>query len=123
MLKKCILGCIALFFALGSFSFTYCTEIGSGPTAEGSRTITISDGISMVLRDSRLVKIEISDKDMSFEDTLIALSPLLPHLSTSMTKTYNQYIPAMIFGATNVPMGDKNPLSWGIDIYFLLIYW
>ena len=116
-MKKCVLGVIVLFLIFEWFNFVYCAEISSGPVAEGSRTITISDGISMVLRDSRLVKIEISDKDMSFEDTLIALSPLLPHLNTSMTKTYNQYTPAMIFGATSVPMGDKDPLSWQIDIY------
>jgi len=71
----------------------------------------------MVLRDSRLVKIETAGKDMSFEDTLIALSPLLPHVSANITKTYNQYVPEMIFGRTAVPMGDKNPLGAGVDIY------
>ncbi|MFA6321694.1 MAG: TolC family protein [Candidatus Omnitrophota bacterium] len=84
---------------------------------DAARTITISDGISMVLRDARLIKIEISNKDMSFEDTIIALSPLLPHVNLNMTKTYNQYTPAMIFGATSVPMGEKDPLSWGINVY------
>ena len=71
----------------------------------------------MVLKDSRLIKIEMSEKDISFEDTIAALSPLLPHININMIKTYNQYTPEMIFGPMNVPMGDKNPLSWGIDIY------
>jgi outer membrane protein TolC len=85
--------------------------------SEASRLITITDGISMVLKDARLIKIELAGKDISFEDTLVALSPLLPHLNITMSKTYNQYTPAMIFGATSVPMGDKDPAAWGIDIY------
>ena len=116
MLKKCVLGLIALFFIFGCSDFVYCSETISDRAVEDGRILTISDGISMVLRDSRLVKIEMSDKDMSFEDTVIALSPLLPHLSASMLKTYNQYTPTMIFGATSVPMGDKDPLSWEINI-------
>lgn len=116
MLKKYIFRLIVLFLISGWLGPAYFTKMLFAASEE-NRIITISDGISMVLRDSRLVKIEISNKDMSFEDTIIALSPLLPHLNTSMTKTYNQYTPAMIFGGTNVPMGDQNPLSWGIDIY------
>jgi outer membrane protein TolC len=107
--KRYILGLSVFFFIYGSFNFV--------SAAENNRIITISDGISIVLKDSRLIKIEISDKDMSFEDTVIALSPLLPHLNMNMIKTYNQYTPAMIFGAMDVPMGNKDPLSFGIDIY------
>ena len=117
MLKRCIVGFIIFLFVCAGFNSAYSADAIPGSAAEESRVITISEGISIVLKDSRLVKIEISDKDMSFEDTVIALSPLLPHLSTSMTKTYNQYIPAMIFGGINVPMGDRDPLSWEIDIY------
>ena len=108
---------ILLIFMAGCTARILAEEVPPKAPVISQRLITLSNGIFLVLRDSRLVKIEISDKDMSFENTVIALSPLLPHLSTSMTKTYNQYTPAMIFGASSVPMGDRNPLSWGIDIY------
>lgn len=117
MLRRSVFGILALFLISGCIDFAYCMEVISGSDGTESRILTISDGISLVLKDSRLIKIEISDKDISFEDTIIALSPLLPRLSMNIVKTYNQYTPAMIFGSTNVPMGDQNPLSWGIDIY------
>jgi outer membrane protein len=117
MLKRCIFGLTACLFVFGYSNYVYCAEIPVTQVVKGDRLITISDGVSIVLKDSRLINIEISDKDMSFEDTLIAISPLLPHLSMSMAKTYNQYTPAMIFGAGSVPMGNKDPLSAGIDIY------
>ena len=115
-LKK-ILSVVVIIFTLSSSSNSYGSEILTGQAEKDVRSLTISDGISIVLKDSRLINIEISDKDMSFEDTLIALSPLLPHLSMGMVKTYNQYTPAMIFGANDIPMGNKDPLTAGIDIY------
>ena len=63
----------------------YCAQVA------GARTITITDGISKVLQDARLIKIELAGKDISFEDTLAALSALLPHLNIIINKTYNQF--------------------------------
>ena len=117
MLKKCVLGLIALFFIFGCSNFVYCTELISGSAVKDNRVLTISEGISKVLKDSRLIKIEISDKDMSFEDTVIALSPLLPHIRMNMAETYNQYTPAMLFNSMIFPMGNKDTLAFGIDIY------
>ena len=91
--------------------------IPASRSGAGGRTVTIFEGVKIILKDSRLIKIEKSGKDMAFEDTVLALSPLLPHLKVDMIKSYNQYVPAMIFGATSVPMGDKDPISWGADIY------
>jgi len=71
----------------------------------------------MLLKDSRLIKIELASKDMSFEDTVAALSPLLPHLSANVAKTYNSVTPAMLFGSTSVPTSDKDPINWGVDVY------
>ncbi|MBF0216398.1 MAG: TolC family protein [Candidatus Omnitrophica bacterium] len=86
--------------------------------AEGQKTsITIDEGISRVLKDSRLLKIEIAGADMSFEDTLLALSKLLPHISASINKTYNQYTPEMLTGLSRMPTGEKEPLAYGIDVY------
>ncbi|MDD5422599.1 MAG: TolC family protein [Candidatus Omnitrophica bacterium] len=116
MFRK-ITSCIMAFLIIGLPPNAYSAEIPPNPVEKDGRLLTIPEGISIVLKDSRLVKIETADKDMSFDDTLSALSPLLPHISGTISKTYQRYVPAMMFGATDVPMGDKNPLAGGFDIY------
>lgn len=108
---------IFILFAVSSSPCVYSAELPDSAGEKGARTLTISEGISIVLKDSRLIKIEMADKDMSFDDTLMALSPLLPHLSANLSKTYNRYTPEMMFVSMKVPMGDRNPLSGGFDIY------
>ena len=104
-------------FISGCFNYVYCAETFSVPMEEGGRVLTISDGIDMVTRDSRLIKIELAGKDMSFEDTINALSPLLPHITMNAAKTYYTFTPEMKFSGVVVPMGEREPTSWGIDIY------
>lgn len=116
MFKK-ITPCIMAFLIIGLSCVAYSAEISPSTIEKGGRLLTIPEGISIVLKDSRLVKIETADKDMSFEDTLLALSPLLPHISGNISKTYQQYVPTMLFGNFAAPTGDKNPLSGGFDIY------
>lgn len=117
MLSKRILLVSFISFTLGLPLCAYGSDITAGPLEKDGRLLTIPEGLSLVLRDSRLVKIETADKEMSFDDTLLALSPLLPHISAHISKTYNSYTPEMKFGAMTVPMGDRNPLSGGFDIY------
>ncbi len=114
--KKTILSCLVL-FTLGITAFSFGADFPADPVGKGGRLLTIPDGLSLVLKDNRLIKIENAGKDMTFDDTLIALSPLLPHLSANMAKTYNRYTPAMIFGGMDVQMGDRNPLTANVDIY------
>lgn len=103
---------IGVFFCSISFA-----EIPKDLYGSGARLITIREGIGLVLKDSRLIKIETAGKDMSFDDTIMALSPLLPHLGANIGKTYNDHAPEMIFGGMAVPMGDRNPLAGGFDVY------
>ncbi|MDD5422375.1 MAG: TolC family protein [Candidatus Omnitrophica bacterium] len=117
MISRKILALIMVFFAAGFPFRAECAELSNNTADKCGKLLTIPEGVSIVLRDNRLLKIEIAGKDMSFDDTLIALSPLLPHLSAHISKTYNRYAPAMSFGALEVTMGDKNPLSGGFDIY------
>ncbi|MFA6142670.1 MAG: TolC family protein [Candidatus Omnitrophota bacterium] len=120
MISKKIMLPVFIIFVISLPFCAYGAELLNSPGEESGRLLSIPEGISIVLKDSRLVKIEMAGKDMSFDDTLLALSPLLPHLSANITKTYNSYSPAMMFGATAVPMGDQNPLSGGFDIYITL---
>ncbi len=84
---------------------------------EGSRLVTLSQGIQMVLKDSRLIKIALPDNDMAYQDSLIARSALLPQLNVSLTETFNYFQPAMKFGSSNVNTANKEALAYGFDVY------
>ncbi len=84
---------------------------------EGARFITISQGIRMVLKDSRLIKIALPDNDMAYQDSLIARSALLPQLNANLTQTFNRFQPAIRFGSSNVKTADKDALAYGFDVY------
>ena len=85
--------------------------------AQEDKLITIPQGIAMVLRDSRLIKIAGLDNEIAYQESLISRSALLPHLSILMSKTFNQYQPKQKFGSQTVPIADKEPFSFGIDVY------
>ncbi|MDD5633747.1 MAG: TolC family protein [Candidatus Omnitrophica bacterium] len=116
ILKKTVFLILTL-CTIAFYCCSSCAEISAGVDSKSGELLTIQQGIVLVLKDSRLVKIEMADENMSFDDTIVALSPLLPHLSANIAKTYNMYTPTMIFGGMEVPMGDKNPLSGGFSIY------
>jgi len=99
------------------FQFSGAKEALSGPVGEGGRVITISQGIEMVLKDSRLLKIALSDNEMAYQDSLIARSALLPHLSVSAAETYFKFQPAAKFGTQAVNTAQRNSFSYGFDVY------
>jgi outer membrane protein len=80
-------------------------------------TITISDGIAKLLKDSRLIKVSLPDADMAFEDTQIARSALFPHLSASVSQSFYQFQPAAKFGTTAVFTANRDPFAFGVDLY------
>jgi len=84
---------------------------------EGARLVTISQGIKMVLKDSRLIKIALPDNEMAYQDSLIARSALLPQLNANLIQTFNQYQPAMKFNSSSVNTADKDALAYGFDVY------
>ncbi|MDD5072599.1 MAG: TolC family protein [Candidatus Omnitrophica bacterium] len=81
------------------------------------RLLTIQEGISIVQKDSRLVKISSFDNDMAFQDSMIARSVLLPHLNIGAAQTFNNNKPEMKFGGMVVPTSDQNPYSFGANVY------
>ncbi|MDD5669164.1 MAG: TolC family protein [Candidatus Omnitrophica bacterium] len=97
--------------------FVYGAEISSEPEAKISNRITIQEGISRVLKDNRLIKITFFDNDMAYQDSLAARSVLLPQLNLTAVKTYNRYQNKMKFGSQEVPTSDKDPFSFGVDVY------
>jgi len=85
--------------------------------AEGARLITLSQGIRMVLKDSRLIKIALPDNELAYQDSLIARSALLPRLRANLTQTFNRFQPAMKFNSSSVNTADKDALAYGFDVY------
>ena len=82
-----------------------------------ARRISISEGIKIVLRDSRLIKIALSDNEISFQDSLVSRSALLPHLNAFADRTFLRFQPVSKFGSAEVPTADKEYSSYGFDVY------
>jgi outer membrane protein TolC len=97
--------------------FVYGGEIAADPEAKNGKLITIPEGIARVLKDNRLIKITLFDNDMAYQDSLAARSVLLPQFNLAAVKTYNQYQNKMKFGSQEIPTSDKDPFSFGVDVY------
>lgn len=115
--KKQLALIILLFISVNCPHFGYSAEITADPEKNSSRLITLQEGIVLVLKDNRLIKITLSDNDMAYQDSLAARSVLLPQLNFSAVKTYNQYQSKMKFGSQDIPMANKDPFSFGVDVY------
>ncbi len=85
--------------------------------AQSGRLITISEGIGIVLKDSRLVKMSLADKDMAFQDSLLARSALLPHVSASLKQGFLANQPASKSGAQEINTAEKKSFSYGFSVY------
>ena len=107
---------ILLFFILGCVEHIYAAEVD--PQQKGQpRLITISGGIELLLKNNRLIKVALPDNEMSFQNSLVSRSALLPQVNLFANKTFNQYAPAMKFNSLDVETADKNPLTYGFDVY------
>lgn len=97
--------------------FAYGAEIAAKPEVKNCNLITIQEGIAMVLKDNRLIKITLSDNEMAYQNSLLARSALLPNFNLTAVKTYNMNKPEMKFGDLVVPTSNKDPFSFGVDVY------
>ncbi|QAT16542.1 alkaline protease secretion protein AprF [Candidatus Velamenicoccus archaeovorus] len=87
------------------------------PPQKEVQVLTISQGIAMVLHDSRLIRVALPGKDMAFQDSMMARSALLPHFQAAASQTFNRYASAVKFGSTTAGTADKNYYSYGFDVY------
>ncbi len=81
------------------------------------RRITIPQGIAMILKDSRVIKIARAQTNMSYEDSLMARSALLPQVNLSITETFRKYQPASKSGEQRINTAQQQSLSYGFDVY------
>lgn len=87
------------------------------PADVKGRDITLSQGIKIVLADSRLIKISLMDNEMVYQDSLMNRSALLPHVSLNAAQTYLRYQPASKFNTSEVNTAEKDSLSYGLSVY------
>lgn len=81
------------------------------------RLLTIREGIAIVQKDSRLVKISAYDDEIAFQGSMMARSVMLPQINASAAQTFNKNKQEMKFGGMSVPTSDKNPYSFGVNVY------
>jgi outer membrane protein TolC/DNA-binding XRE family transcriptional regulator len=86
------------------------------PDTEG-KVITISEGIKIVLADSRLIKIAFFDNEMSYQDSLMSRSALLPHLTLEASYKFLKFQPASKFGSQAVNTAQRESFAYGFDVY------
>jgi len=112
--------------ATGWFIFFVCFAVFYSQSADAEnvpiqkdegKLITISQGIDLVLKDSRLIKASLPDNDMALQNSLIARSALLPHFNANISQTFNRYQPISKFDSLLAPTSNKNYLSYGFDVY------
>jgi outer membrane protein len=78
--------------------------------------LTLSEGLGLVTKDSRLIKISKREESVSEADTLLARSKMLPTINASLSQTFLAYQPDAIFMSQTVPMSEKDFLSYSLSI-------
>ena len=114
--KLLISGLVLIGAVLFLNSFAYAVDSSSLEKPE-SRLITVTQGIDLVLKNSRMIKVALPDNAMSFQDSLLARSALLPQFNAYINKTFNRYAPGSILDSSAVQTGNKDPLTYGFDVY------
>ena len=115
--SKSFLGVFILIAAILLYnSCAYAVGFSNGQKEE-VRLITVTQGIGLVLKNSRMIRAALPDNAISFQDSLIARSALLPQLNAYINKTFNSNPPIAIFDSLAAQTGDKNPLTYGFDVY------
>ncbi|MBA4348602.1 MAG: hypothetical protein C0415_01240 [Thermodesulfovibrio sp.] len=114
-LKCKVQGLLILRFII---TIIFCILFSSICYSQDSRqTITISDGLKMATENSRLVKISFLERDISYEDTVIARSKLLPDINASLSQSFLYNQPGAHIGSQNAYTSEKSYLSYGITAH------
>jgi outer membrane protein TolC len=79
--------------------------------------ITLFEGLRIATENNRLVRIAFHEKDISYEDTIIARSKLFPTISANISQTFLSNQPGAHMGAQQVFTAEKSYLSYGINAF------
>ncbi|WP_333652244.1 TolC family protein [Dissulfurispira sp.] len=84
---------------------------------DNKNIITLSEGLKIATENNRLVKIAFSERDISYEDTIISRSKLLPNINANMSQTFLSRQPGAHMGTQQVYTSERDYLSYGINAY------
>ena len=90
-------------------------SVTSGATAY-AEVLTLPEGLRLVTKNNRTIKMSQYDEKMSEADTMIALSRLLPEVNASGGYTSQAHQPTAIFGPQQVPISEKDFLTYSLSI-------
>ena len=79
--------------------------------------LSLSEGLGIATENNRLIKISFRERDMSYEDTLIARSRMFPSVNATINQTFLSNQPGARLGAQDVYTSERNYLSYGINAY------
>jgi len=105
---------IALFVLTSFITILFCTPCYSENIP---KVITISEGLTVATEKNRIVTISAYNKEISRADTLLAKSRFLPIIEITANETFLRYQPGIIFGSMSAFIGEKESLSYGINVY------
>lgn len=93
-----------------------CFAQMSAPSPSAAETMTISEGVAIAVSDeNRIVKIASQSVNISERETDIAAAPLLPSVNAEISQGFLQHTPTAIFGSMQVPMGNRDSLSYMVS--------
>ena len=90
-------------------------SVTSGAAAY-AEVLTLPEGLRLVTKNNRTIKMSQYDEKMSEADTMIALSRLLPEVNASGGYTSQAHQPTAIFGPQQVPISEKDFLAYSLSI-------
>lgn len=93
---------------------TSCLLMSSHALADGG-VLTLAEGVRLVTRDSRMVKIGQYDETIAESNVSLARSRLMPEVKASAGHTWFAEQPGAIFGATSVPLAERNFYFYSIS--------
>jgi outer membrane protein TolC len=105
-------------FILWSVAIVFCILFPGHCYAQDNRqAITISDGLKIATENNRLIKISFHERNISYEDTVIARSKLLPDVNASLSQTFYSNQPGSYIGSQNAYTSEKSYPSYGITAH------
>jgi outer membrane protein len=81
-----------------------------------AEVLTLSEGLKLAVKNSRLMRIARRDEDISKTDTLIEKAALYPTVDGSLSQTFLANQPGAIFGDLSVPTSEKSFLAYSLSV-------
>jgi outer membrane protein len=101
------------FFAVLFLASAFLATVSS---AAYSEVLTLSEGLKLAVKNSRLMSIAHREEDISKTDTLIEKAALYPRVDGALSQTFLANQPGAIFGNLSVPTSEKSFLAYSLSV-------